>query len=192
MGTRWRPRGRTKYGQVAATETTNGETWAVKVQATDGFNTSTTAIALTIINNSAPEVELTLDNDAPLSSEDVVATIDATDADGDEITTELSWVRDGETTEYTDAVLPATATAKGQLWTLRALPNDGEEDGEVGSIEVLIENGTPTIESVQLTPDVITEDSTVRAVVAASDPDGDDQPHVRLDGRWRLGERWQR
>ena len=160
--------------KLPATETTKGETWAVKVQATDGFNTSTTAIALTIINNSAPEVELTLDNDAPLSSEDVVATIDATDADGDEITTELSWARDGETTEYTDATLPAAATAKGQLWTLRALPNDGEEDGEVGTIEVLIDNGTPIIESVQLTPDVITEDSTVRAVVAASDPDGDE------------------
>lgn len=158
---------------LPASETTKGEVWTVSVVATDGALDGGAAEAEATVVNSPPTASISLP--AAVNTEaELVATVEGIDADGDPVTFALSWTVDGAPTSRAGAAVPASETRRGQVWALTATPSDDEGEGAPVTAEVLIENGLPTIASVELGPDPAFEGSELRAtVLGAADMDGD-------------------
>ncbi len=97
----------------------------------------------------------------------------ARDLDGDEITYTYAWSVDGTArSEFTEALVPAEATSKGQVWTVTVTPNDGKKDGAPATAEVTILNTAPTAEaSADVTQVVSTESLSMSG--SGADVDGD-------------------
>ncbi len=166
---------------VPASETTKHQEWKLFVQPTDGRLEGPPSEAVVTILNTPPSAELTLAPEIPLTTEDVTATINGTDPDGDDITFSYTWTLNGTATGYQDATLPASATERGDIWTLTVTPNDGEADGEPALASVSIENTAPQITTVTLAPTDPREGDEITASVTTLDDDGDE---VSLHYRW--------
>ncbi len=85
----------------------------------------------------------------------------------DEVT--LSWLRDGEPYETTSDSIPATATKKGEEWTVIA-----EYEGQRAESSVVIGNSPPVAFDAFIVAEAATADRTLTCVASALDPDGDD------------------
>ncbi|MFH1465056.1 MAG: hypothetical protein ABIO70_11785 [Pseudomonadota bacterium] len=158
---------------LAASETAKHEIWKVVVVANDGKEDGPPSQASVTIANTPPAASVALSPTAPLTTDDIAATAESWDDDDDVVELSYDWLLGGELTNYHDFILPAAATERGQVWTARITPNDGEEDGAPASAEVSIENAPPVVESVVLDPSEAYEGSTLTALVDASDPDSD-------------------
>ena len=158
---------------VPAALTAKGETWTVVVTPDDGKITGPSAEASVTILNSAPAASVEVAPLAPTTSEDLVATADGSDVDGDTVSFAYAWTRDGASTSWDGSTVPGSATAKGETWEVTVTPNDGEVDGDPVSASVTIVNERPVAESVAVEPLLVFADSTLTAVAAGSDPDGD-------------------
>ena len=149
-------------------------TVTVTVTDTDGFIDDQ---MLTLFVNglpTAPVVALT--PDPATTSDDLVANIltDSTDPDGDPITYAYAWSVDGvSSTASTSDTLPASATEKGQTWTVTVTPNDGKTDGPSGSDDQSIGNTTPVVSDVVIDPDPATAEDVLLCTWSFSDDDGD-------------------
>ncbi|MEZ4460850.1 MAG: hypothetical protein R3E66_14195 [bacterium] len=114
--------------------TAKGEEWACVVSASDGNETGPSGTAETIIVNRAPSAPtVKIAQTAPLGGEalDCVIETASVDADGDAVTYEYSWIRDGVDAGIYSAGLPAFETSKGQQWTCSARASDGTDVGPV-------------------------------------------------------------
>ncbi len=159
---------------VPASETTKGESWTVTVTPSDGTADGTPAAADAAIVNTPPAATVSLDPPAPGVTDDVTATADATDADGDAVTFTYAWSFDGTAGSDTDAVLPAGTAIRGETWTVTATPSDGEEAGEPAEASVTFGNTAPSASSLTITPDPATKADTLLATVdGVEDADGD-------------------
>ena len=158
---------------VVAAETQKGEVWRVVVTPQSGEDEGPSAEAVVTIRNSLPVAEVSVAPAIPLATEDVVATASAEDVDEDEVSFSYRWLVGGEATSYSDATLPADATAHGDRWTVEVTPDDGEEEGEVVSATVDIENTAPVVDSVSIAPDPAYKADTLVAQVELVDVDGD-------------------
>ncbi len=159
---------------VPASETTKSESWRVVVIPNDGHVDGRAAEDEVWVVNTPPIAEVSLAPEAPLTTEDVVATITTTDDDEDTVTLTYVWTMDGEETEYDEETLPGDATTKGEVWEVTATPNDGEEDGDQVTASVSIENSLPVISYVTIAPDPTYEADTIEATVDAGDDDDDE------------------
>lgn len=90
---------------------------------------------------------------APTTSDDLVATIgESLDADGAPLLHSLSWARDGDDAGISVATVPASATAKGQVWVASvSATHDNTTLGPVEA-EVTILNTPPVVGNVLITP----------------------------------------
>ena len=158
---------------VESARTNKGEVWSVEVLPADDKEWGPKGIAEVVIQNTAPEGSVSIRPEAPLASEDLVAEVTATDVDRDETTFTFTWTVDGEVTEWDTETVPASATEKGQRWEVSVVISDGEVDSEPLVATVDIQNSAPVVTIASLSPADIYEDSLVRALVSASDPDGD-------------------
>ena len=159
---------------VSASETTKGESWTVTVTPSDGDVDGDPVTADAVIVNTLPVATVTLDPQGPGVTEDVTASATATDLDADAVSFTYAWTVDGETSEYTDEVLPAGAAVRGETWTVTAIPSDDEEAGEGVDASITFENSVPTVTSVAITPAVATEaDTLVATTEGATDADAD-------------------
>lgn len=169
---------------VRAGETTKGQIWKVVVIPNDGDVDGPAAEASVTIVNTLPVAAMDLAPGVPTTSDDLVVTASATDADDDAVTSTYTWTRDGQATEYAGATLPADATAHGETWTVTATPNDGEADGPPVTASVTIANTAPALASVTLVPELPFANETIVAVVdGITDADADS---VALTYRWRV------
>ena len=94
----------------------------------------------------APAVNLS--PSSPTTVDDLVATVatESVDKNNDFITYSFEWLLDGVVQlDQTEATLPAAATSKGEAWSVRVIPHDGNEPGEAGTSEVTILNTAPTL-----------------------------------------------
>ena len=159
---------------VAAAETAKGEVWKVIVTPTDGELEGPPVASEAVVLNSPPVVDVTVDLEVPLSTEDVVATATATDADGDEVEFTYSWGVDGDENRKVDgATLSANETVKGEIWTVTAVAKDDEAESEPATASASIDNVVPVIDSLELTPAEVYEATTLTATVGATDADSD-------------------
>ncbi|MSP55550.1 MAG: hypothetical protein EXR69_08105 [Myxococcales bacterium] len=138
---------------------------------------ATASASIDVIVDTPPESpEITITPGEPVTGDDLVGSVvtDSVDADGDVVTYSWVWYVDGvlSTASSTDT-LPADATSKGQVWTARAVPNDGVMDGVAGEALVTIGNTAPTMTSLTLSPDPLHTNENASGVPLDEDPDGD-------------------
>lgn len=148
----------------------------ITVTATDTDGITAVDYATLYINEppEAPTVAITPD---PAGSGDPLTVSIVTpsyDADGDAITYSYFWYLNGVDSGRTSNPLPASATSRGDIWTVYVVPNDGASDGPAGTDSATIGNGPPSLTSATITPaTAYTNDTLTANATGYSDPDGD-------------------
>ncbi len=162
---------------LPASATSNGETWAVSVTATDGLATSAPAVASTLIANTPPVAAVSLTPGSPTRSSTLTCSAASTDADADTVTYGFSWTVAGAavaaSTTASDTSTLASAFAAGDVVTCVVLADDGEGGTDSASASVTIGNTAPVVSSVTLSPGAVYTNDTLTATPVSSDADGD-------------------
>ncbi len=151
--------------------TSKGENWTVSVKANDGQDLSDEELtASVLIINSIPTTSLELTS----ISSNLVLSIINEDLDGDDVSNEIHWFRNGfkEGSLSGELNVPEQYLGAGQTWSVQVTPNDGETNGSEITAEIIIENLVPIalieIESINLWDN---EEITINAE-KSSDADG--------------------
>ncbi len=159
---------------VPAAETAKGDLWRVIVTPSDGTLDGPQTIETITIGNTPPTVEVSVNPESPSTEDDVEVEVSTSDDDQtDVVSVSYSWTVNGAPTSNFDATLPASETAKGEVWEVQVAPDDGEDVGATQVLTVAIGNTPPVMESIELSPDPVYTVSTVVAVAKAEDGDGD-------------------
>ncbi len=154
----------------------------------DVYDTLATSINEEVSNNEAPTVsDVSLSPSVPTTIDDLSVTYTFNDNDGDtESGTTFAWHLNGvQQPTHTAALLPSSATARGQAWHVVVTPSDGVDAGTpVASSTVTIVNSAPQVDDIQVSNEApsLTEDVTFS--YNSTDPDGD--AVVATESRWRL------
>jgi hypothetical protein len=164
---------------VPADVTAKGEAWRVVVVASDGALDGPPAEAEVTILNTAPIATVVVAPEAPLTVDDLVVIASAGDADGDTVAFTYLGSVDGVGAGYTGETIPADATTRGETWTVTVTPDDGEEQGEPVSFDVIVGNSLPAITSVLLDPAEVRAGTEVACVPSGwVDDDGDAEGYI--------------
>lgn len=171
--------------RVPAERTQKGEEWKVSVSASDGDLSSTADDDRVTILDTPPQIELTLSPSLPDTNDDLVAILEVTDPDeDDDLDWTVTWSVDGTPAAYDTLTVPASATHRGETWTIEVVADDGDEDDPVSeSRDIVIRNAIPEVLSVQLTPTSATAASTLTASAVSADGDND---AVTLSYSWAV------
>ena len=139
---------------LSSSLTSKGDNWTVFVKANDGQEFSIDSMSASVaISNSLPISVVEL-NHTPL--QDMILTITNTDLDGDIVSNEVNWFRNGfkEGSLTGQLVVPSQLIGAGQAWSVEVIPNDGESNGTLVSSQLVVENLAPNavidLESVEL------------------------------------------
>lgn len=159
--------------QVPAERTTKGDQWTVEVTPNDGTTDGPVGSASVGIANTPAEGVVSINPDPATTTDELTASGSAEDVDGDEVSWTWTWLRDGETTGLTDAVLLSTHTTRGETWEVIGIAFDGETSSEPARRSITIGNGQPVIESIRILPTPASRASDLQAEVVATDPDDD-------------------
>ena len=155
--------------------TVGSHTLTVTATDTDGLYSS--VLVPFVINGLPTAPTVSLAPGAPTTEDDLTVAIDAAsvDPEGDTVTYTYTWYNNGVlSTASTSAVLPSTATAKGELWSVDVLPNDGYGDGPAGTASVTIVNSDPVVDTVGILPATgVTTTTELVCSGTGSDPDGE-------------------
>jgi hypothetical protein len=142
---------------VSANLTTKGETWSLLVTevAADGTE-GPPGEAEALIENSLPELTGLALSATEVYTEDVLAvSLEATDADGDELTFTYAWLVDGvDVGVNTDSLSGLDHFDKDQTVAVSVMATDGEGESQVSSEVLIVMNTPPTA------PDISVEMST--------------------------------
>jgi hypothetical protein len=162
---------------ITADRTEHGQRWAVSVTPSDAEEAGTPVVGEVEIGNSAPVMlSVTLMPDAPFVTDEVVAVVEAADADADPISYTYSWFVDGvEVQQGESDSLAAGSFAKHQLVSVAVTPNDGLVDGEsMFSADATVLNSIPFATGASITPAPAYEASTLTCLHAGfADADAD-------------------
>ncbi len=123
---------------------------------------------------SAPGVSLS--PSAPDTRDDLTASVTtaSVDPEGGSVSYSYAWyLGGGISTASTSATLPASATSRGQSWSVRVTPNDGAMDGDHGEATVSIGNAAPAVSGVTLSPSAPGVGDRITCSWSFSDADGD-------------------
>ena len=140
---------------VSATLTTRGETWTVRVTASDGDLTGDTMTASVTIGNSLPSIEgvMIMPSSGGVATEFTCVTSGWNDPDGSPETCEFQWtVNGGIDADQTGATLTAELV-KGDVIRCAVTPVDDEGGGEtIESEPVTVVNSPPSCDAALLDP----------------------------------------
>lgn len=157
--------------------TTRGDTWQVDVTPNDGYGDGAVGSATVIIGNTPPAVDVapTLTPDPAYEADTLSCAAGATsDADGDTVTSSFTWRVNGISVSATGASLGTSYFGKGDSVVCTQVPSDGFATGSgVDSNTVTIDNTTPQVSAVAITPDPGYAASTLTCGYTFSDADGD-------------------
>lgn len=161
------------------------QTASIEVTAHDGEAAGgKTQAEVKAVNTPPPAPKLTIWPTKPNTADDLtIGLLDsAPDADADVVAMRYGWSVDGAPAEH-GAVVPHTATRKGQRWQLTVTPFDGEAAGAAVSAQVTIGNTPPVAPVLTLVSYAVATDVAIapKIAVPAQDDDGDT---VRLKYRW--------
>lgn len=110
----------------------------------------------------------------PVTGDELVATPTASDPEGDALTYEWTWTKDGvvQADLVTDQV-SAGRVRRGETWTAAATASDALSTSEARDDSVAVGNAAPVAESADITPSPLTVASAASAALGATDADGD-------------------
>ncbi|MCP4503423.1 MAG: hypothetical protein GY822_26120 [Deltaproteobacteria bacterium] len=164
--------------------TKKGESWTVEVVAVDGKDRSIPARAAVTVGNQpplAPRIELSKQTVTTTQKVDLLITREAQDTDGDAITLEVKWTRDGKEVAALRGKrsVPSSATLKGQKWGVEVIAFDGRDRSEP------VRSGFSTIDTPPTQPKIAFNPAvpiaggrvTVEIKRPGSDVDGDAVTH---------------
>ena len=174
----WTRDGETYMGNtphVEASATSEHEVWVLSAVADDGEWQSEPVTSTVTILNSAPEMTgLTISPANPLTTEDLTLHPTGDDPDEETVSFLVDWSIDGVLAPSFQNLLtiPSASTDSGELWSASVSPYDGTDRGAPLTVDVFIDNTTPTIASVSLVPgDPQVLDSLQATAVGLTDPD---------------------
>ncbi len=162
---------------ISSDLTVKGDVWEARVIAFDGEYESEPFSDEVTVLNAPPEIgSAELTPLEPTTDDDLELALEATDADGDEISFISSWSVDGVVAyDYANQLtVSADHTTKGQVWTVTYAATDGEDQGVETSASVTIGNKLPSISAVNLLPSEPTAASVMQAsLIEVHDMDED-------------------
>jgi hypothetical protein len=126
--------------------------------------------------NSPPVItSITISPNQPNKESELSLYIQSHDPDGDPVTYRYQWIKnDEEILGENTSTLKSGNFRKGDLIQVKVVPFDGKVDGKPFlSDPIKILNMPPVVEEVSIEPKLIYVNSELKAVVKASDPDGD-------------------
>ena len=137
----------------------------------------------------APTVELLPADAGEQDDLHCVISAEASDADGDSLTYQFSWLVDGVGISGQRSLIPAEETTYGTEWTCQVIASDGKATSPAGTASVII----GTVNSPPTAPGLIIEPAQGEAAAplyclidqASEDADGDE---VYYSYRWELNE----
>ncbi|HHO49481.1 MAG TPA: hypothetical protein ENK18_01095, partial [Deltaproteobacteria bacterium] len=162
--------------RVPADQTRRGEIWALEVQQLEPERSRITETSVQI-GNAPPLVEVHLRRSATVRDAPLEAEVEASDPDGDPLELSYAWSRGGLGIEG-GATIGADQLSLGQRWQVTVTANDGV-DSSSATASMVIGNHPPAVVSLELQPAVFGETDEVRAVVEATDPDGE-EPKIEV------------
>ncbi|HLL55309.1 MAG TPA: hypothetical protein VK447_17255, partial [Myxococcaceae bacterium] len=171
--------------EVPVSEVKKGDKWAVTLTPNDGEADGAPGSASTTIRNTPPSLPLVkLEPEHPTTGGGITLVVvqPSKDVDGDTVTTNAVWTRDGKPVEDAKgaprgqrAALAVNEFKKHEKVRVAMTPSDGAVEGQTGFYEVTIDNAVPGAPVVALEPSVPNNQAPLRAVIrtAAPDTDGD-------------------
>ena len=148
----------------------------VVITATDPAGESgQAALTLTIEGGvSAPVISLSPAN--PTSGDDLGVSIDteSVSPSGGAISYLYSWRQNGAVTSFTGATLPASETARGDVWQVEVSGTDGASTSASDAAMATVRNSRPSLDAVTLSPDPAYEADTLTCTPGTTtdaDPD---------------------
>jgi hypothetical protein len=108
----------------------------------------------------APDVEITPTAPEPEDHLECELAAASTDVDSDTVTYTYDWYLDGASTSHTGSTLSSIYTSHGERWECEVTPDDGEEEGTVGTDSVVINDLTDPDPPVFDDENVYTNDTT--------------------------------
>ncbi len=164
---------------VPADWTAVGDEWTLQVVAVlDELQSEAASDAVTV-GNSDPEVSVALEPSQPGTEDDIVATVEAEDADGEDPDLSYAWYVDGLASSHAEAVLPAEATARDETWLLQVLASDAAGAMAEAWAEVEIANTAPSLAGAVIAPQPFSvSDTPVCTEAGFEDADGDEAANL--------------
>ena len=159
--------------EFATSGLSNGE-HSITAQVTDSDGLYATDSVYISVNALPTQGSVTLSPDPAYTTDNLIASATgSTDADGDPVVWTYEWLKNSTTTTNTGSVLPNTATTKGEIWTVRATPSDGNGSGPWSETFVTIANSAPVLTAVSLSPANPATQDDITCNYVATDADGD-------------------
>lgn len=119
--------------------------------------------------------EVVIQPSAPTTLDDLRAqiTVAPTDPEGGGVGLTYSWFRDGAPVPGGLDLMPASTTAKGQVWRVQVVAQDLEWDSEPFSAEITIGNAPPAIDALRVEPAAPASTHDLLLEIEGVDPDDD-------------------
>ena len=143
---------------------------------TDGDGLYASVVQSLVVNGGPTAPVVGISPETPQTSDGLAATIvtPSTDPEGDALTYTYAWARDGVDMGESSSTVDASATAKGQTWTVSVVAFDGGLTSPAGTASVEILNTVPTLGSATVSPATPSvHDTLVCTAGASADVDGD-------------------
>lgn len=147
---------RAESGTLASDQTAKGQTWEVRVFASDGLGEGPPGIATRAIINTPPVIERIEIGPDPLTTDALaVPIVTVLDADGDDLTFAHVWTVDEAVAGSDEGALDGLVFfEKHQRIGLSMMPMDDETSGDwVDAEPVWVQNSPPTAPEIELVPE---------------------------------------
>lgn len=159
---------------VPAERTARGQTWTVTATPRVGARLGDPLSASVTILNAPPSLDLALTPEAPTTLDDLVASIEASDPDGDNVELTYAWSADGaDRPSFTGSTISADSTRRDQSWTVTVTATDGAGSTATEQRSVTVRNSPPEVRDAALTPSEPFTNHTITLNFDTFDADGD-------------------
>ncbi|MGK0345243.1 MAG: hypothetical protein ACI855_001307 [Myxococcota bacterium] len=164
--------------------TARDEVWTVQVSTIDGdFTFDSDEL---IVANTAPTVDVEVEQAGPEAGQEVVASATSFDEDGDAIELRWSWTVDDADAGIDGPTVPAGRTLRGERWQVTVTAADGDASSTPSTASFTIGNSAPSIDAVAISPaNPTVEDIVSCAASGWSDEDGDEAAYTY---QWQINE----
>ena len=172
--------------EIPGAEVARTDQFELTVTPNDGEANGARATALVVVGNTPPSPpRIAIEPARPKGGEPLkLVTLEpARDVDGERVVLHVVWTREGKPTGHGAETLQPSEFRKHERVRVVVTPRDGEDAGNPGTYEVVVDDAAPTAPVVAFATEkpTVTAPLAVRVKTPASDPDGD---ALRYQYRW--------